>query len=75
MNPRFDVFRKQDGNLVKWVGTALRLDDVEKLVETDAGLTNTSRDRYLVVHSAYGVAETVIYPVSERMLETAQART
>ena len=58
MNPRFDVFRRQTGRLIRWIGTAANLEDAEKLIRADSG--GASDDRYLVVHSASGVAETVM---------------
>ena len=55
MNPRFDVFRKQNGRFIKWVGTAENLEDLEKLIRTDS--SNASQEDYLVYRSAYGVTE------------------
>jgi hypothetical protein len=55
MNPRFDVFRKQDDHFIKWVGTANSLEDLEKLIRTDS--SNASQEDYLVYRSAYGVTE------------------
>jgi len=58
MNPRFDVFRKQTEHLIRWIGTAASLEDVEKLIGADSG--SAADDSYLVVHSAYGVTEAVM---------------
>jgi hypothetical protein len=55
MNPRFDVFRKQNDRFIKWVGTAESLEDLEKLIRTDS--TNASQDDYVIYRSAYGVTE------------------
>ena len=55
MNPRFDVFRKQNDHFIKWVGTAESLEDVEKLIRTD--FSNASQDDYVIYRSAYGVTE------------------
>ena len=55
MNPRFDVFRKQNDRFIKWVGTAEGLEDLEKLIRTDS--TNASQDDYVIYRSAYGVTE------------------
>jgi hypothetical protein len=52
MNPRFDVFRKETEHFIRWIGIAVALEEVEKLIRTDSG--NTSDDHYVVVHSAYG---------------------
>ena len=51
MNPRFDVFRKQNDRFIKWVGTAESLEDLEKLIRTDS--TNASQDDYVIYRSAY----------------------
>jgi hypothetical protein len=55
MNPRFDVFRKQNDRFIKWVGTAESLEDLETLIRTNSA--NTSRDDYVIYRSAYGVTE------------------
>jgi hypothetical protein len=57
MNPRFDVFRRQNEHFIKWVGTVTRLEDAEALIQTDSIPINASQDDYVVVHSAYGVTE------------------
>jgi hypothetical protein len=57
MNPRFDVFRKQNEHFIKWVGTVASLGDAEALIQTDSIPINASEDDYVVVHSAYGVTE------------------
>ena len=54
MNPRFDVFRKETGHIIRWIGTAANLEDVEKLIRADSG--NAPSD-YLVVRTADGVTE------------------
>jgi hypothetical protein len=55
MNPRFDVFRKQNDHLIKWVGTAASLEDLEKLIRTNS--SNAPQDDYVIYRSAYGVTE------------------
>jgi hypothetical protein len=57
MKPRFDVFRKQCENFIKWVGTAESSQDVGKLIQADSESAETPEDRYVVIHSAYGVTE------------------
>jgi hypothetical protein len=42
MNPRFDVFRKQNDRFIKWVGTAENLEDLEKLIPLTHLKTTTS---------------------------------
>jgi hypothetical protein len=68
MNPRFDVFRKQTEHLIRWIGTAATLEDVEKLIRADSG--NASDGSYLVVHSAYGVTEAVMSSNAANFLAT-----
>lgn len=65
MNPRFDVFRKQSEHFIKWVGTATSFADAEKLIRIDSKHANASEDDYAIVHSAYGVSETVLNSVSQ----------
>jgi hypothetical protein len=55
MNPRFDVFRKQNNHFIKWVGTAESLEDLEKLIRTDS--SDASQEDYVVYRSAHGVTE------------------
>jgi hypothetical protein len=55
MNPRFDVFRKQNDRFIKWVGTAESLEDLAKLIRTDSG--NASQEDYVIYRSAFGVTE------------------
>jgi len=62
MNPRFDVFQKQNDRLIKWVGTAESLEDLEKLIRTTS--TNASPDDYVIFRSAYGVTEAFTKPLS-----------
>jgi hypothetical protein len=62
MNPRFDVFQKQDDRLIKWIGTAESLEDLEKHIRTHA--TSASQDNYVIFRSAYGVMEAFIKPLS-----------
>jgi len=57
MNPRFDVFRRQNEHFIKWVGTVASLGDAEALIQTDSIPINASEDDYVVVHSAFGVTE------------------
>jgi hypothetical protein len=64
MNLRFDVFQKQDDRLIKWVGTAENLEDLEKLVRTNS--TDASQDDYVIFRSAHGVTEAFTEPLSER---------
>jgi hypothetical protein len=54
MGPRFDLFRRQNDNLLKWMGTASTLADVEKLMDGEnSGCAN------LVVRTCQGVREMV----------------
>lgn len=53
MSQRFDVFRKENENFIKWVGTAENLDDVGKLIQEDTESANVAEDEYVVVHSGY----------------------
>jgi hypothetical protein len=55
MNPRFDVFQKQNERLITWIGTAECLEDLEKLIRTNSA--NASQDDYIIFRSAYGVTE------------------
>jgi hypothetical protein len=57
MNPRFDVFRRQNEHFIKWVGTVASLGDAEALIQIDSIPINASEDDYVVVHSAYGITE------------------
>ena len=66
MNPRFDVFRKQNDRFIKWVGTAENLEDSEKLIRRDS--PNASQDDYVIVRSDYGVTEAFNKVVSEKEL-------
>jgi len=66
MNPRFDLFRKQNDHFIKWVGTAENLEDLEKLICTDSA--NQSPDNYVIVHSDYGAAEAQTQVISEKEL-------
>jgi hypothetical protein len=66
MNPRFDVFRKQNDRFIRWVGTAESLADLEKLIRTDSD--NASQEDYVIYRSAYGVTEALIKPLSEKAL-------
>ena len=63
MNPRFDVFRKQNDHFIKWVGTAESLADLENLIRTDSG--NPLQENYVIYRSAYEVTEALIKPLSE----------
>ena len=69
MNPRFDVFRKQNDRFIRWVGTAESLADLEKLIRTDSG--NAPQEDYVIYRSAYGVTEALIKPLSEEALRIA----
>lgn len=69
MNPRFDVFRKQNDRFIKWVGTAESLEDLERLFRTDSA--HASPDDYLIFRSAYGVTEAFTKPLSEKDLRLA----
>jgi hypothetical protein len=60
MNPRFDVFRKQNDRFIRWVGTAENLEDLEKLIPTNT--PNASQDDYVIFRSAYGVTEAFTKP-------------
>jgi hypothetical protein len=60
MNPRFYVFKKQNDRLIKWVGTAECLEDLEKLIRTNSA--NASPDDYIIFRSAYGVTEAFTEP-------------
>jgi hypothetical protein len=62
MNPRFDVFQKQNDRLIKWIGTAESLEDLERLIRTNS--TNASQDDYVIFRSAFGVTEAFIKPLS-----------
>jgi len=55
MNPRFDLFQKQNDHFIKWVGTAENLEDIENLMQADSA--NAARDNYVIVHSDYGVTD------------------
>ena len=55
MNPRFDVFRKQNDHFIKWVGTAESLEDLQKLIRIESG--NAPQEDYVIYRSAYGVTE------------------
>jgi hypothetical protein len=55
MNPRFDVFQKQNDRLIKWIGTVENLEDLEKLIPTNT--PNASQDDYVIFRSAFGVTE------------------
>jgi hypothetical protein len=68
MNPRFDVFRKQNDRFIRWVGTAESLADLEELIRTDSG--NASQGEYVIYRSAYGVTEALIKPLSEKAVRT-----
>jgi len=46
--------------LVKWVGTAECLEDLEKLIRTNSA--NASPDDYIIFRSAYGVTEAFTEP-------------
>ena len=63
MNPRFDVFRKQNDHFIKWVGTAESLEDLEKLIRTD--FSNASEDDYVIYRSALGITEVFSKPLRE----------
>lgn len=69
MNPRFDVFRKQNDHIIKWVGTAESLEDLTKLIRADS--PNASQDDYIFVHSDHGVTEAFTKVISERELRIA----
>jgi hypothetical protein len=69
MNPRFDVFRKQNDRFIKWVGTAESLEDLEQLIRTDS--TNASENDYVIYRSAYGVTEAFTKPLRETGLRIA----
>jgi hypothetical protein len=62
MSPRYDVFRKEGQNFIKWVGTAEHFEEAEKLIRTDRIRANASDDDYLVVYSSLGVTEAVTKP-------------
>lgn len=71
MNPRFDLFQKQNNHFIKWVATAESLEEIEKLMQLDSA--GTSQDNYLIVQSDYGVTKahvpaSVTKLVSEREL-------
>jgi hypothetical protein len=65
MNPRFDVFQKQNERLIKWIGTVESLGDLEKLIRANSA--NASQDDYVIFRSAYGVTEAFTRPLSDRM--------
>jgi hypothetical protein len=60
VNPRFDVFRKQNDRLIKWIGTVESLEEVEKLIATNSA--NASQDDFVIFRSAYGVTEAFTKP-------------
>lgn len=64
MNPRFDVFRKQNDRFIKWVGTAESLEDLEKLIRSNHA--DVSQDDYLIFRSAFGVTEAFTRPLAEK---------
>jgi hypothetical protein len=70
MNPRFDVFRKQNEYFIKWVGTVASLGDAEALIQTDSRPINSSEDDYIVVHTAYGVTEMFARSPRQRSYES-----
>lgn len=72
MRPRFDVFRKQGHNFIKWVGTADNFEEAEKLIRTDRIGANVSDDDFLVVYSSLGVTEAVTKPF-EMKIHAAQS--
>jgi len=63
MNPRFDVFRKQNDCLIKWVGTAESLEDLERLIRANS--TNASPD-FVIFRTANGFTEGFTKPLSEK---------
>jgi hypothetical protein len=69
MNPRFDVFRKQNDHVIKWVGAAESLEDLDKLIRADS--PNASQDDYVIVHSDYGLTEASTKVITERELRIA----
>jgi len=69
MNARFDVFRKQNNRLIKWVGTAESLEDLEKLIRTD--FSNASEDDYVIYRSIHGITEAFSKPLREKGLRIA----
>jgi len=65
MSQRFDVFCREDQPLIRWVGTGESFEDVGKIIRADAESTCTPEDGYVVVQSAFGIAEAV-GPLFER---------
>jgi len=68
MNPRFDVFRKQNDHVIKWVGTAESLEDLEQLIRD---FSYASGDDYVIYRSALGITEVFYKPLRESGLRIA----
>ena len=68
MNPRFDVFRKQNDHVIKWVGTAESLEDLEQLIRD---FSDASEDDYVIYRSALGITEVFSKPLRETGLRIA----
>jgi hypothetical protein len=66
MNSRFDLFRKQSDNFIKWVGTAESLEDLQKLIRADS--VSATQDNYVIVHSDYGATDAQTKVISEKEL-------
>jgi hypothetical protein len=58
MNQRFDVFRRENQRLIRWVGTGESFEDVGEIIRVDSESTSTPDD-YIVVHSALGTTDAV----------------
>jgi len=57
MNQRFDLFRKENQRLFRWVGTGESLEEVGKIIRADAESTSTADEDYVVVQSAFGTTD------------------
>jgi len=58
MNPRLDVFRKQNEHFIRWETTD-RFEDVGRLVHADSDSTGAPEEEHLAGHLALGVTETL----------------
>jgi hypothetical protein len=67
MNPRFDLFQKQNDRLIKWIGTTESVEDLEKLIRTNS--TIAPQDNYVVFRSACGATEALTMLPSEKEKE------
>jgi hypothetical protein len=67
MNPRFDLFQKQNDRLIQWIGTTESVEDLEKLIRTNS--TIAPQDNYVVFRSACGVTEALTTLPSEKEKE------